>query len=190
MTREQAKKNLIAFGIEEPSEEQISNYLNQIGAETKKEKERADVYKANADKAAELQAELDRINKKNLSDIEKANKATETANNRVAELEKQVKSMQTKAKLAEKGIVGEQADKLFLEDGSIDFDTLGQIISDREAAAATAKEKEIANNSTNPGGGAGGNQTDSKPDDVKNAEQIAFGNKAADQSAKDYYLMK
>lgn len=192
MTREQAKKNMIAFGIEEPSEEQISNYLNQIGAETKKEKDRADGYKANADKAAELQAELDRINEQNLSDIEKANKATETANNRVAELEKQVKFMQTRAKLAEKGIVGEQADKLFLEDGSIDFDTLGQIISDREAAAATAKEKEIANNSTNPGGGSacGGSSADSKPDDVKNAESITFGTMVADQSAKDYYLMK
>lgn len=190
MTREQAKKNLIAFGIEEPSEEQISNYLNQIGAETKKEKDRADGYKANADKAAELQAELDRINEQNLSDIEKANKATETANNRVAELEKQVKSMQTRAKLAEKGIVGEQADKLFLEDGSIDFDTLGQIISDREAAAATAKEKEIANNSTNPGGGSagGGNPEDNKPADVKNVENITFGglDKNA-QSARDYY---
>ena len=30
MTREQAKKNLIALGIAEPTEDQVSNYLNQF----------------------------------------------------------------------------------------------------------------------------------------------------------------
>ena len=29
-----------------------------------------------------------------------------------------------------------------------------------------------------------------KPEDVKNAESIVFGNDSAEQSAKDYYLMK
>lgn len=33
MNREQARQNLIGFGVEEPSDEQISNYLNQIGGE-------------------------------------------------------------------------------------------------------------------------------------------------------------
>lgn len=28
MTREQAKQNLISIGVEEPTEDQISNYLN------------------------------------------------------------------------------------------------------------------------------------------------------------------
>lgn len=42
MSREQAKKNLISFGIEEPSEEQITNYLNQVNGETQKEKEKAE----------------------------------------------------------------------------------------------------------------------------------------------------
>lgn len=192
MTREQAKKNLIVFGIEEPSEEQVTNYLNQIGAETKKEKDRADGYKANADKAAELQAELDRINEQNLSDIEKANKATETANNRVAELEKQMKSMQTKASLAELGIIGEQAEKLIDADGAVDFAVLGQIISDRETKAAAKKEEDLLDKTHNPGGGSagGGSSADNKPDDVKNAESITFGTMAAEQSAKDYYLMK
>lgn len=190
MTREQAKKNLIAFGIDEPTEEQVTNYLNQIGAETKKEKDRADGYKANADKAAELQAELDRINEQNLSDIEKANKATETANNRVAELEKQVKSMQLRTGLAEQGIVGEQADKLIesLSGGSFDTALLGQIISDREKAAIAKQEKDDLNNTKNPDGGNGGSGKDDKPEDVKNVETITFGtvDKNA-QSARDYY---
>ena len=51
MTREQAKQKLISFGVAEPTDEQISDLLNSINAETKKEKDRADGYKAKADKA-------------------------------------------------------------------------------------------------------------------------------------------
>ena len=51
MTREQAKQNLISIGISEPTDEQVSNYLNQLNGETKKEKDKAAEYKAKADKA-------------------------------------------------------------------------------------------------------------------------------------------
>ena len=40
MTREQAKQKLISFGVAEPTDEQISDLLNSINAETKKEKDR------------------------------------------------------------------------------------------------------------------------------------------------------
>ena len=41
MTREQAKQNLIAIGVAEPTDEQVSNYLNQVNGETRnKERER------------------------------------------------------------------------------------------------------------------------------------------------------
>ena len=55
MTREQAKQNLISIGVAEPTDEQVSNYLNQVNGETKKEKDKADQYKAKADNADELQ---------------------------------------------------------------------------------------------------------------------------------------
>lgn len=38
MTREQAKQNLIAIGVAEPTDEQVSNYLNQVNGETKRRK--------------------------------------------------------------------------------------------------------------------------------------------------------
>ena len=72
MTREQAKQKLVALGVAEPTEEQVTDFLNTIGAETKKEKDRADGLKAKADKADELQTQLDDLNSQNLSDIEKA----------------------------------------------------------------------------------------------------------------------
>ena len=186
MTRVQAKENLVTIGITEPTEEQVTNYLNQMASETKREKDRADKYKADADLKADLQKQLDDLNNQNLSDIEKANKATEDANNKIGELEKKLARMEHLNKLAEKGIVGEQAEKLISEDGIIDFEVLSQIISDREKAAATAKEQEIANSQGNPGGGSADDNT--TPQDVKNAKTITFGGVQSDaQSVKDYY---
>ena len=79
MTRTEAKELLIQLGIAEPTEEQITSYLNQVNGEVKSEKDRADKLKADADKATELQKQLEEINSKGLSDVEKANKAVETA---------------------------------------------------------------------------------------------------------------
>ena len=62
-------------------------------------------------------------------------------------------------------MTAEQAKQIVKDDGTLDYDVLGQIISDKETAAATAKEQEIANGAGNPGGGnggAGGGGTDSK----------------------------
>ena len=154
MSREEAKKALIAFGIAEPTDEAITSYLNQLNSAVKSEKDRADKLKGDADKVLELQKQLDEINSKGLSDVEKANKAVETANKQVAELQKQIKTMQNKTKLAEMGITGDNADKFFTESGEIDFAILGQILSDTKANAAAAKEAEIAGKATNPGSGA------------------------------------
>lgn len=186
MTREQAKSNLISLGIAEPTDEQITSYLNAVNGETKKEKDRADKYKLDADKAAELKKQLDEISNQNLSDIEKANKATEDALSQVAALQKRIDRAEQLKALAEKGITGEQAERLISEDGKLDFDILGQIISDRETAAKAAKVKEIADSQGNPGGTtAGGETPDDKPEDVKNAEKISFG--AAPQGAKEAF---
>lgn len=167
MTREQAKANLVGFGIAEPTEEQITNYLNQIGNETKKERDRADKYKADSERVSELQKQLEDINNQNLTDVEKANKSAEEANKRAEAAEKLVKQMQFRNKLAEKGIIGEDADKLFSEDGALDIDFLGEIISNREKKAVSEFEKQCMANTINANGGAGNNEQKSE------AEQIA-----------------
>ena len=189
MTREMAKGNLIKMGIEEPTDEQITNYLNQINGEVQKEKDKANQYKKDADKVAELTAKLKELEDANLDDVAKANKATEEANQKLADLQKEMTKMQNKAKLAEMGIGGEDAEKLIHDDGTLDFDTLSNIISNRENAAAVKKEQEIANQSTNPNGGASDDSgKDDKPADIANAEGISFGN-SVEQNAKDYYKL-
>ena len=77
-------------------------------------------------------------------------------------------------------INAEQAKTVVKDDGSIDYDALGKITSEKETAAAQAKEQEIANNSENPGGGTA---------DVENAESISFGEPAKNAEAKDHYVL-
>lgn len=190
MTRETAKSLLVTLGIETPTDEQITNYLNQVNKEVKSEKDRADKYKGEADKVAELQKQLEELNSKGLSEVELANKATEKANAKIAELEKSLKTMTVQNKLSALGITGEEATKFFDENGELNFDTLGQILTAREKAAATAKEKELAGNAGNPGGQGGGSTPPDKTDDVKYAEgygkRIAESNKATNDALASY----
>lgn len=191
MTREQAKQNLISFGIAEPTDEQITNYLNQVGAETKRERERADGLKAKADQADDYKKQLEDLQNQGLSDAEKAAKELKDAQDRIVALEKEQRlAAQKNAAMEKFKVTAEQASQIVKDDGSFDFDVLGKIIADKETAAAAAKEKELLNGTPNPGGGRGGDPKDNKTDDVKNAETITFGSAAAEKSAQDFYLLK
>lgn len=157
MTREEAKKNLIAVGIENPTDEAITQYLDQVNGATKKERDKADALKAKADKADELQSKIDELETQNLSDIEKANKERDDAIEREQKAQRTIKEMETRTKLAEKGITGEYADKLVenFNGGALDVETLAQIISDRETAAVAKAKQDALEGTPNPTGGKG-----------------------------------
>lgn len=191
MTRETAKSLLVTLGIETPTDEQITNYLNQVNKEVKSEKDRADKYKGEADKVAELQKQLEELNSKGLSEVELANKATEKANAKIAELEKSLKTMTVQNKLSALGITGEDATKFFDENGELNFDTLGQILTNREKAAAIAKEKELAGNAGNPGGngGNGGGEPQKTAAEIyaeSYAKSVSENSKAANDALASY----
>ena len=189
MTREQARQNLVTIGIESPTDEQITAFLNQIQSETRFERERADKLKDDAAKAKDLQKQLDDLNNQSLSELDQEKKAREKSDNRVAELEKQLKNMQTMNALAEHGIVGDDAKNLIKEDGTLDFATLGKIISDRETKAASDKEKELLARTPNPDGdkGSGG---DDKTEAERLVERMVVPNQAkeATKSVISNYL--
>lgn len=148
---------------------------------------------------ADIQKQLDAINDQNLSETEKAQKERERieaeyqkqleANNaKIAELESEMKKAETMKQLAERGITGEDADNFFNEDGSLNFETLGKVLSERETAARNDEVKKIAKSTTNPGGSSAGENNEDKPADVKNAESLSFGSIGDDaQKARDYY---
>lgn len=180
MTRDQARINLESLGFTEVTDEQVTNYLNQVNGESKSAKDLADKYKGYATQVKDLESQLEELNNKNLSDIELARKETEKSNTRVAELEKEMALMKRKAQLANLGIIGEDADKLFGEDGSLDFDVLGSIISARETSAKSAKEKELLQGTPNPSGSNTGSEEKSDVDMLaeKAGKDIALMNQS------------
>lgn len=173
------------------TDEQITNLLNQNNSEVAKEKSKVNQYKAKADNADELQKKLDELEAGNLSEVEQANKNLEKANARIAELEKAQAIATQRSNAATKfNVTAEQAAQIIKDDGTMDYDTLGKIISDKETAAAQAKEQEIANNSTNPGGGtSSGNKDNTKTADVENAEKITFGSNSTTAEEKNHYVI-
>ena len=181
MTREQAKQNLIGFGIAEPTDEQITNYLNQIGAETKSYKDKLASVGGKDDRIAELEKELEKLNKQNMTELELERAEKDKALSSVANLEKQIEQMITKTELAKLGITGEVADTLVSGNGKLDFATLGQIISDREKNAVSEYEKKALENTPNPSGSKGKEE----PQKTE-AEQIAENlGKSASATSKD-----
>lgn len=174
MTREQAKDFLVELGIEEPSKEQIDNYLNKLNGETKKYTDKIEKGKQDAALVDELKEKLQALEDAKLSDTEKITKENETAKATISTLRAQIKAMELKTQLADKGITGEDAESLIssLTDGKFDIEVLGKIITTRENAAAEAKEREIASGSTNPNGNNNGGAD--KGDDAK-AKEFASG---------------
>lgn len=194
MTREQ----IVAL-FPDATPEQITGILNQNNSEVAAEKAKVNQYKDKAKKADELQTKadelqtrLDDLESKGLTDGEKVIKQLETANAEIAQLkqEKMIADMRNNAASKFK-VTAEEASKIVKDDGTFDYDVLGKIIADKETAAAQAKEKEIADGSTNPGGGTAGagasGKNKDKPDDVANAESIVFGTAAPTPEARDYY---
>lgn len=184
MTREDVLKL-----FPEATDEQITNLLNQNNSEVATKKNKAKQYKAKADTADNLQKQLDEIQAGNLTEIEKANKALETANQQIADLQKKNAIRdQRESAMTNFKITAEQAKTIVKDDGSLDYAELGKIMSEKETAAAQAKEQEIAKNQDIPGGGAGGDK--GKTEAEKTAEAIgknlAGTNKAAESIVNSY----
>ncbi|MBQ8279756.1 MAG: hypothetical protein IJZ23_07955 [Roseburia sp.] len=112
VTREQAKSQLQAVGVENPTEEQITAYLNNVNAEAIKEKAKADQYKAEADKAKDLQTQLDNLQNQNLTDAEKMQKQIEALQQQNADLTANNFRTEAKAILSKAGISDEQMETL------------------------------------------------------------------------------
>lgn len=68
------------------TDEQITNLLNKSGEEMAREKEKANQYKAKADKADELQTQLDELQNGNMTELERAQTEKEMKTEALAEL--------------------------------------------------------------------------------------------------------
>lgn len=170
------------------TDEQVTNLLNQNNTEVAREKTKANQYKEKAAKADDLQNQLDELNNQGLSEVEKVNKALETANQTIANLQKEntIRDLREKA-MSDFKITAEQAKTVVKEDGSFDTAILGQIITEKETASANAKEQELANKAGNPGGGTGGGDDDKKTTAEKLVAKI-YGGKKQENDVLSHYM--
>lgn len=183
------REDLAAMGL---TDEQIEKVIAENGKDVQTANAKATKNNAELERLQGIEKEFNAMKDQNLSEQEKAAKQLDEANKRIAELEKAHTLATQRTSAAEKfKITSEQAAQVVKDDGSFDFDVLGKIISDKETAAAQAKEQEIANGSTNPGGGsAGGGKNDTKTEAEKAAEKIgktlAGTNKEAEAVVSKY----
>lgn len=163
MTREQAKKNLVTLGIAEPTDEQVTNYLNQHNGEVKKYQEDVDKWKKEAEKAEELQTKLDGLEQQNLTDLEKEKKAREAAEKRMADLQKQLTTSAVEAIFAKANLSGEEFSGMISALSGLDLDAAKTSaesfvngISKRDEANKTQWQNENFKATPNPGEGSNG----------------------------------
>lgn len=181
MKREEAKQNLIALGIEEPTEAQITNYLNQFHNNAPQQPQ-APSQPSNQQTAAQ---ETKPDNSEELTQLRE----------QIANLQRENIQKDIRAYAAEKGLTGEQATKVLagfqdnFELAKSAIDSMSEIITARETAAVQAKVQEIAKNADVPNGGNAGGSNKDKPADVTNAETIVFGQNAPSVEARDYYKL-
>ena len=148
------REELIAMGI---SEENADKIMADYGSTVQKANAKAEQYKEKANKADELQTQLDELNSQNMTEVEKATKALESANQKIAELEKRDVIRTQRANAMEKfGLTAEQASKVVTDDGATDYEVLGQIFADSKKSAIAEYEKQKLDGTPNPGGSAGG----------------------------------
>lgn len=148
------REELIAMGI---SEENADKIMADYGSTVQKANAKAEQYKEKANKADELQTQLDELNSQNMTEVEKATSALEVANKKIAELEKKDTVRTQRANAMEKfGLTAEQASKVVTDDGATDYEVLGQIFADSKKTAIAEYEKQKLDDTPNPGGSTGG----------------------------------
>lgn len=171
MTREDVKKL-----FPDASEEQITGLLNQNNSEVAREKAKAEKlktdsekWKTDAEKAEELQAKVEALENEKLTEEQKRekeqqkfqeelNKQMEQMKQANIDLQNQLNSERIKSYAGSKNLTGEKIDSILKSFGSnyelavSAIDSMAELITERETAAALAKEQQIASASSNPGG--------------------------------------
>lgn len=184
------REDLTALGLTDEQIEKIiaenSKDIQNANKNAEKVKKELDELKASAVNAEELQKKIEEIEQSKMTETEKIAKELEKSNARVAELEKSIAIQNQRESAVEKfKVTSEQAKQIVKDDGSFDYDALGTIIAEKEAAAANAKEQEIAHASTNPGGQSGDGGTNSMATDMAIASAKRAG--TANESILEKY---
>lgn len=176
LKREDVRQKLVEWGIENPTDEQISDYLATISKETKSAEDRANKFKADSDRVRDLEKQIEELNTASMTDLELSNKKAEDAEKKVAELQATVTQMKLLKSLADIGITGDEANGLFDEGGSLNTEQLGKIIESREKAAVATYQKQTLDSTPAPDGKKGEDEEEKPYKDI--VDRVAASKKA------------
>lgn len=195
-TREQAKQHLISLGIENPTDEQVSNYLNSVNGEIQKEKVKADANKEELERLRDIEKEYEETKNASLTAEEKYQKE-------LAKLQEQAKlsTLSLNKLKAENILVSaglKQEDIKDLLDGIVKEDeglttslatNLANLVKTQKEITEKAVKADLLKNTPTPDGGSGNG--DAKGEDIVLAENLISTKTNASknsQSALNYYM--
>ena len=179
MTREDVKKI-----FPDATDEQITSFLNQSNSDVAKEKAKSQKFKEQADKADQYEKELEELKQQNMTDAEKleaerqkekaeAEKRFSDMENSLAEANKKLLFSEISTTFANAGLsieIYSGAIKAFsimpAEEAKKEAEAFVKGVSEENKSALdTAKanwEKEVLNNTPNPGGGKNNDKKEEK----------------------------
>lgn len=184
MTREEARLNLVALGIEEPTDVQVTNYLNQFHSNRNQNPNPAPQPTPTPAPAPNPAPQPTPGGNEDLEGLRK----------QIADLQEENARKDIEAYAVLKGLTGDQVQNILNAFGeNVDvakqaIDSISQIISDNRTAAAKEREQELANNASNPGGG---NPGSGNPGEKSTAEKIVekmYGGKKQSNDILSHYV--
>ena len=178
MTRDEVKEFFkTSLGIEEPTEEQITAFLNKHHEELNEQKILADKSKSLSDELAKAKAELDELKNNGLSEQEKLlaemKKAQEDAKARENDYLLKSNRLEVEKILVAGGL--KETDYATILDSIVGTDldkskelatNLVNAFSEKIKVAVADKEKELLENTGKPNGGSGSGSTLSAQEEI------------------------
>lgn len=206
MTREQAKKYLIDLGIEQPTDDQVTKYLNSFGGEVQKAEKKAEANKEELERLKAIEEELELEKEKNLSAEEKAKKAEEAvqkalnaAQLKEAEFAKKISRLSVESILKEAGLTEDDwsgfIDGFVHEDEEVSKNMAtnfinihtGKLNSQKEELQANF-EKQILEHTPNPNGAGGGGEAQKSKAEEMAVSLAKKGSATNNNSVISHYL--
>jgi hypothetical protein len=197
LSREQAKQLLISLGIETPTDEQVSNYLNSVNGEVQKEKTKSQTDKTELERLKAIEAELEAEKAKSLTAEEKLQAELQKATLLQKEFAKKTNLLEVEKLLVGAGLTKEDyadyIDLLVSDDAETSTKLASGLVStiSKQKEATEKKVKADLLNATPAPNGGNGDGKAPKTEAEKVVANLVSEKTASDkasQQALDYYM--
>lgn len=197
MSRETAKQLLISLGIETPTDEQVTNYLNSVNGEVQKEKTKSQTDKTELERLKAIEAELEAEKAKSLTAEEKLQAELQKATLLQKEFAKKTNLLEVEKLLVGAGLTKEDyadyIDLLVSDDAETSTKLANGLVStlSKQKEATEKKVKADLLNGTPPPDGGNGSGAEPKTEAEKVVANLVSEKTASDkasQQALDYYM--